>query len=328
MPAPNEQLILQEAAEWYARLRDDTADEAERQGWHEWLAANPDHARAWQRVERVVAPFDTASSTAALATDTLNRVRGAGRRRVLQALGLGGLAVGLGAVWREQPWREASQPQALAAPAWRTEIGQQRSLRLPDGSNLAINTASAVDVDFSASLRRIVLHRGEVLVTSAPDTTAPSRQLVVDTPQGRITALGTRFGVRNDDRKAEVVVFAGSVQVAPNNGAIQTVAAGHLSRFDRDAVYASTKPEPWRESWARGLLVADDAALGDFVAELRRYVPQPIRIDAGAARLRLVGVYPIASPARDVPAIFAAMSQALPVRVRAHPGGGWDISAA
>jgi transmembrane sensor len=329
MPAPNDPAILREAADWYARLRDDAAGEAERQGWRAWLAASPAHEQAWRCVEGVLAPFATAGSASALASDTLSRARGAGRRRALQLLGFGGMAVGLGALWRAQPWQQDAPLQAAApAPAWKTEIGQQRLLRLPDGSELHINTASAVDVDFNASLRRIVLHRGEVLLTTAPDATTPSRPLVVDTGHGRITAAGTRFGVRHEGRDTQVAVFAGAVQVERQGGDRRDVRAGQLCRFNPAAIDLSARPEPWRESWARGLLVADDVALGDFVAELRRYVPQDIRIDAAAAQLRLVAVYPIAAPARDVPAIFAALGQTLPVRVQTLPaGGGWDIRA-
>lgn len=327
MATTREQSILEEAAEWYARLQDDAADDTERRRWQDWLAADPEHAQAWQRVERIVAPFHTAGGAAALASGTLRKARGATRRRALQALGVGGLAVGLGLLLRARSRDDDAPVHAVAVPAWRTEIGQQRRLTLPDGTALAINTASAVDIEYGGPLRRIVLHAGEVLVTSAPDTVAPPRDLVVDTRHGRITALGTRFGVRGDAREAQVAVFSGAVRVAPQAGGPVDVAMGRLARVGASGVDVVAKVEPWRESWARGLLVADDAALGDFIAELGRYTPQPIRIDRAAAGLRLVGVYPIASPARDLPAILAALSQALPVRVAAAPEGGWLIRA-
>jgi len=324
-----EQLILEQAAEWYARLRDDAVSEAERRRWRDWLAADPAHAHAWQRVEQVLTPFQTAGGATLLASGTLHRARAVGRRRVLQALGLGGLAVGLGAIYRGWSSEEAAAPLALAPPAWRTEIGQQRRLTLPDGTGLAINTASAVDINFTTSLRRIVLHAGEVMVTSTPDTVAPARPLVVDTRHGRITALGTRFGVRGNEVDAQVAVFTGAVRIAPTGGVpAADVTAGRLSRFGGHGVDTVDRIEPWRESWTKGLLVADDAALGDFVQELRRYTSHDVKIDAAAASLRLVGVFPIAQPARDVPAIFSALGQALPVRVQMTQDGGWLIRTA
>jgi transmembrane sensor len=324
-----EQAILAQAADWYARLRDDAAGDIEHQRWRDWLDADPDHANAWRRVQQVLAPFQAAGGTAALSTGTLSRARSVGRRRVLQALGVGGLAVGVGALYRQWPTQEVAATQAAAPPAWRTEIGQQRRLTLPDGTGLALNTASAIDVDFGASLRRIVLHAGEVMVTSAPDTAAPARPLVVDTRHGRITAFSARFGVRGDEHDAQVAAFSGAVSVAPRGGvASGDVAAGHLARFGDHGLAISARIEPWRDSWTRGLLVADDDALGDFIAELRRYTPRGIAVDAAAARLRLVGVYPIATPARDVPAIVAALGHALPVRVAPTPDGGWFIRAA
>lgn len=325
-----EQSILAQAAEWYALLHDEKAGETERQGWRVWLAADPEHVQAWQRVESIVMPFQRAAGAPpGLANGTLAKAHGAGRRRAVRLLGFGGLAIGVGLLLREFPWRGAPGLQAAAAADWRTGVGERRLLTLADGTTLAINTASAVDVDFGRSLRRIVLHAGEVLVTSARDTMTPARPLVVDTRHGRITALGTRFDVRDAARETQVAVFAGAVRAAPKAGTARPVevAAGRLVRFTVDRVDMADKIDPWRESWVRGLLVADDALLGEFVDELGRYTRQSIRADAKASRLRLVGVYPINAPARDVPAILAALGQALPVQVDPAPDGGWTITA-
>jgi transmembrane sensor len=323
-----EQLILAQAAEWYALLRDEKAGEADRQGWRAWLAADPEHARAWQRVESVIAPFQRAGGAAALAAGTLAKAPGAGRRRAVRVLGFGGLAIGIGLLLREGLRRNDGALQTASPADWRTGVGEQRRLTLADGTTVAINTASAVEVDVGRSLRRIVLHAGEILVTSARDTLTPARPLVVDTRHGRITALGTRFDVRDAARDVQVAVFAGAVRVAPAGAGTRPVevAAGRLVRFTADRVNMADRIDPWRESWSRGLLVADDALLGEFVAELARYTSRPIRIDEAAARLRLVGVYPINAPARDVPAILAALGHALPVGVE-PASGGWAIRA-
>src|SRR5688572_17979841 len=50
-----------------------------------------------------------------------------------------------------------------------TRIGQQRTVRLDDGSELTLNTQSKVRVRFTAERRRIFLDRGEVMLAVAHD---------------------------------------------------------------------------------------------------------------------------------------------------------------
>lgn len=328
-----ERVVLEQAAEWFALLRDENAGDAAQRRWRDWLEADPEHARAWQRVERVGEPFQRAAGVSVATSETLAKARAAGRRRALGLLGLGGVAVGGGLlVARALPWLEAERSHDLARADWRTGVGERRQLKLPDGSALAINTASAVDIDFTHGLRRVLLRAGEIFVESMPDVQLPARSLVVDTRHGRLTALGTRFAVRSDARTSHVAVFDGAVRIALTARAELAVppvdvAAGRQARFSADGIEAVERADPWRESWSRGQFVADDASLADVVAELRRYTARPIGFDAAAARVRVVGVYPIAAPARDVPAILATLGQALPVQVRATPDGGWFIAA-
>src|SRR5690606_11580505 len=79
---------------------------------------------------------------------------------------------------------------------YRTATGEQRRSVLADGTQLQLNTASAVDVAYDANSRRLVLREGEILITTAPDPAG--RPFFVQTPQGIVQALGTRFSVRSD----------------------------------------------------------------------------------------------------------------------------------
>lgn len=325
-----EQIVLEQAAEWFAALRDENAADADWRRWREWLSADPEHARAWQRVEGIGLPFRQAAGAAASASETLAKARGAGRRRMLRVLSFGGFMVGGGLLLgRELPWRDWAGRVEMAGADWRTGVGERRRLTLPDGSSLAINTASAVDVDFSRALRRIVLHAGEVLIESAPDSVSPARALVVDTRHGRLLALGTRFAIRSGAQASHAAVFEGTVRVMPTDDATRflDVTAGHQASFSAGDIEAPSRADPWRESWSRGQIVADDMAIAEFAAELQRYTPQLIEVDAAVAALRLIGVYPIAAPARDVAAALAALEQALPVRARPTSEGGWRVTA-
>ncbi|MDZ7855855.1 FecR domain-containing protein [Sphaerotilus sp.] len=332
----NEPALLRAAAEWFALLHDEDASDADRARWREWLAADAAHARVWERVRAISQPFaDAAEAAPAQALrDTLTRAQDAGRRRALRLLSLGGLVAGVGLLARQAlPWPGWLHELAMARADHRTAAGEQRHLSLPDGTRLALNTATAVDVDFGRALRRIVLHDGEILVETAPDTQSPARALVVDTAFARLTALGTRFAVRGNAGGGHVAVFQGSVRVALSGGVSGVesgvdsleVPAGRQARFSADGITADGHADTAREAWSRGQLVADDVPLAAFVAELSRYTTVPITISPAAAPLRLVGVYPIANPGRDVPLVLAALESALPVRVQRTPAGGVHI---
>jgi transmembrane sensor len=315
---------LQQAAEWFAVLQAGAVSDADRRRWQSWLDGGPRQRAAWHRVESISGEFSGLSGVLGLAGVPARRVleRGAAtgnrRRSVLRALALvpvAGLTGWLAS--RHVPWHGW-------VAAHRTRTGERRELVLADGSRLWLNTDTALDIDFSASLRRIVLYKGEVLVTSGHDDAglaAPVRPLVVDVPQGRLTALGTRFAVRHEgDGAVRLAVFEGAVESRPNGGDSLTLVAGQQARLFADRVEPAEPVAGYGDDWTRGMLVADGMRLGDFIAELARYRPGYLGCAPEVADLRLVGAYPLADTGR----ILSALQATLPVRVR-QPLPWWTV---
>ena len=194
--------VIRAASEWFVRLGAEEAGAADEAAWRDWLAADARHRRAWARVEALGRQFGQVQARAGLAA--LERpASGAAAAKILSlAAGTGGLtAAGL-------PWR-----------AWTSDlsagIGQTRVATLDDGSLLTLNTGSAADVRFSDALRLIVLRQGELHIATYRDAMTPARPLAVDTPMGRVLALGTRYLVRLHDDRVRVVVNDGAVRIEP-----------------------------------------------------------------------------------------------------------------
>ncbi|MGJ7543869.1 FecR domain-containing protein [Variovorax sp. LT1R16] len=312
---------LQQAADWFAVLQAGSLSEAERLQWQRWLDTGPRQRAAWQRVEAVAGEFaGLAGLPARRALEGRGAAASARRRTALRALAVApvaGLVAWLGA--GPLPWRGW-------VAAHRTQTGERREIVLADGSRLWLNTATALDVDFSGSLRRIVLHQGEVLVTSGHDDTHASRPLVVDVPQARLRALGTRFAVRHaeDGDAVRLAVFDGTVEARPTAGGVpRTLAAGQQARVFADRVDAPVPVAPEEDAWTRGMLVADGMRLGDFIAELGRYRPGYLGCAPEVAGLRIVGAYPLA----DTERILAALQATLPVKVH-RPMPWWTVVGA
>ncbi len=303
-PSIIEFAVAQQAAEWFALLNADRVDETARSDWQQWLGARPEHAQAWARVEAIGQQFDSLS---AMPARQALKGAGRGRRRAIRMLAMASIGVSLGwAGSRSRPWQSWSADHGTA-------VGETRELLLADRTQVWLNTDTAVDVDYGPTLRRLVLRRGEVLVRTAADTVQPSRPWVVDTPQGRLRALGTHFSVRRLEDSTVVAVFEGAVEIRPASGAAPMVLpAGRQARFWDDRIEAAQPAELFRQAWARGVLVADDMRLGDFIAELSRHRPGHLGCDPAVADLRLVGAYPLA----DTDRVLAALEDTLPVSVQ------------
>jgi transmembrane sensor len=161
------------------------------------------------------------------------------------------------------------------------------------------------------------LRNGEILIETARDplasATVMSRPFIVNTEQGNIRAIGTRFVVRKDDGRSRVSVLQGAVELKPvhNASLIQRVDAGEQSGLIADGVDQKTELNANASLWARGILAVDDMRLDAFAAELSRYRSGVIRCDPAVAGLRITGAFQLA----DTDAALENVAQLLPVQV-------------
>ncbi|MEG1117644.1 MAG: FecR domain-containing protein, partial [Janthinobacterium sp.] len=202
---------------------------------------------------------------------------------------------------RRSPWRSWTAD-------YRTGINQRRVVTLDDGTQLTLNTSSAVNIVYDGAQRRIDLLAGEIFIATAKD--AVQRPFFVDTPRGKLQALGTRFTVRLHERYASAGVLEGAVAVLADDGAQRLVLRpGEGAHFDSTSCYRQALA-PYGGAWLDSMLVARDMRLADFLAELSRYSDHPLDCAPAVAGLRVSGSYPLA----DVDAIVDAVSASLQLR--------------
>ena len=303
LPRSPDAVTLEKAAAWYVDLRGTAADDPLRQAHARWLALDPTHRKAWERVERLRQVFDRLPEP--VDRDTLQRAR-ASRRQMLGKLGVllaTGASVSLA-------WHEREGIRALAA-SHRSGTGERREIMLADGGRVHMNTATALDVNYDAARRALRLYTGEILVTTARDRLA--RPFVVLTRHGNLRALGTRFLVRSDTESTLVQVLEHAVEIHPADGGdVLRVEAGQQVRFTvaggDDPRALETRPD----AWTSGLLVVDNWRLERLVDELARYHRGYLGCDPAVAGLMLSGAFQL----DDIPGILENLSATLPVRVR------------
>lgn len=298
--------VLQQAAHWYARLGAIEADGSTQHAWQQWYTADATHRQAWAAVERISQRMQPLQGEADSSAQALLLARGnLGRRKALGTLGMGSALLLLGAtVWRT-PLQETL---AVWRAGQRTHIGEVRALALADGSQVWLNSATALNVDYRADLRLLRLLQGEILIQTAADT----RPFIVSTGEGRLRALGTRFSVCAAEGQTELSVFEGAVQASTDFAAPRVFQSGQQIHFDHRAWGALTAASPGRESWSRGVLLADNLRLGDFVAELRRYRHGYLGVAPQIADIKVVGAYPLDKP--DL--ALEMLASALPIRIQ------------
>ncbi|MES2821105.1 MAG: FecR domain-containing protein [Pseudomonadota bacterium] len=291
---------LEQAAHWFAVLQDDELSGAERDGWQRWIATSEQNRRAWARVEQIDRQFRGLPATAAR-----NALQPGGQSRRQLFKGLAGLALAAPLGW--STWNLL--PAGLGRADLRSAVGEVRESRLPDGGRLWLNTASAVQLDYSPTQRRVRLLAGEIHIQTAAD----ARPFSVQTPAGDAMPLGTRFSVRLEADATRVAVSAGRVAVVPRLQASgrQVIETGQALRFDARQVTRAQPRAEGEAAWRTGMLVADNLPLGDFLDELARYRHGVIRYDPQAARLPLLGAYPLG----DTDRILDALADTLPVTV-------------
>lgn len=310
--------VLEQAAEWYARLRDGHASGRERTDWQAWIQADEMHKQAWRYVEdigRSFAPLQGQADTRQ-AVDSLHRVnhRLLARRRSLA--GLAALAAGSSLLgwWA---WRERWLPNGVLTLSadHRSGLGEQREITLADGTQLWLNTDSAVNLYYSQAERRIALLAGEIFIATAPD----ARPFIVETSQGWLQPLGTRFNVHQDHELTQVAVYEGAVEIRPAQGReAVVVAAGRQASFSREAILPVAQADPARLAWTQGTLVADNIPLREVVRELRRYRKGHLGLQDEIADLLVYGHFPL----QDTDRALRMLTSVLPVRV-AQPWPWW-----
>lgn len=308
--------VAREAAQRLMQLHSGDATPADWQALERWRTEDPAHEAAWQRAERVNQKLGLIPRRlgAPVLRQASQQASSADRRAMVKTLSL--LIVAAPSAWvayRHAPW------QAWAADE-RTATGEQRTIALPDGSELTLNTASAIDVVFDAALRRVVLRTGEILVQTARDpalaATGAARPFIVQSSEGHMRAIGTRFIVRQQKGQSRVAVLEGAVELRPKLAPEEAVimAAGHQTRLTATAIGPLQTLDPQAGIWAQGTLYADRMPLGDFCAELSRYRPGLLRCDPAVTHLHVSGAFQL----RNTDDILDMLQETLPVRVAAR----------
>ncbi|AHL34224.1 membrane protein [Pseudomonas brassicacearum] len=307
--------ILNEAADWLMRLSEGSVNDAERQAWEHWRNSSPAHQQAWARAELLLSKLQ--GLPPALAMPSLDRPSNPERRaamgKLAALLALAPLAWGS---WKLNDWQQWTAD-------YRAPVGERRDLTLTDGTRVTLNTDTAIDVYFDQRQRLLLLRRGEILVQTAPDPSPITRPFMVETSEGRMQALGTRFSVREETGHTRLAVLEGAVSIQLKGTPGKVVEAGQSSGFSAFAVDGLKPVDKSVLAWTQGMLMADNMRLADFVSELARYRNGILRCDPAIADLRISGAFPL----NDTRLTLNMLARTYAININSRLGDYWIMLA-
>ncbi|WLH35835.1 FecR family protein [Pseudomonas sp. FP2196] len=308
--APRQDVVKQ-AIHWLLRLRNNHGNSRLNRQCEQWRAEHYEHELAWQRVQSLQAELSNnlrAVPGAQVAFNTLeNSAQGLGRRQALKLLS-GALLMG-SAAWLAKDtsaWQQWSADYATAT-------GERRGIQLPDGTRIELNTASAVDLAYTAQQRLIKLTRGEIIVTcgGADEETSSDRPLQIHSRHAVYEPQNARFILRQDSDCMRLSVTSGRVAIRSGDTSIEAI-AGQSYLIDHYQVRRAPPLDMDLGAWADGLIVTRNMRLGDFLREVGRYRQGFLNCASDVADLRLSGVFRL----EDTDKLLAILPQTLPVQLR------------
>jgi transmembrane sensor len=205
-----------------------------------------------------------------------------------------------------------------APDVYMTGIGERRTVALSDGSNIALDSDTEVEVRYLKNARELTLDRGRARFDVAHDIARP---FSVTAGNETVVAVGTSFDVEKIGSKVlvtlihgRIVVKIGQATTLPARG-IQRPAVSLMAGQELVAtadIRPSVKPADLEvaKAWEGGRLVFNGDTLGEAVARVNRYTHQPIEVDASIASIRIIGAF----NAGDVSSFVNAVTSYFPVQ--------------
>lgn len=308
---------INEACAWFAEFRSEDVDGKTRECFMEWLRISPTHIRAYLEIAGAYAELGPAEVKALLDVEALI----ASARAEPLFIELPSVPTSLRPRSRSAPrvWSLAASVfviavavglwQYSARDTYRTQIGEQRSFTLTDGSRIDLNARSRIRIRMSESDRRIDLLDGQAMFHVAKDANRP---FIVRADEATVRAVGTAFDINFGARATTVTVVEGVVAVSAPLTQPEKRAEAHGSRLptptfvsagEQVKVSGSTTTSPQAvnvaavTAWTAHKLLFEGTPLLDVVEQFNRYNKRQIVIDDRTLeRFQVSGYYPTTDP--------------------------------
>lgn len=299
--------IVDAALDWFMRIGDGGLNADEQAEFESWKQQDPKHLAAFQRLDGMSRSSSLAKAGAEMARE----------ERALRPVVVDQPAAS------RQHWGRYLVPLAAVLVLaialyptlrlsllsdYRTAVGEQRVVSLPDGSSMTLNSGSAVALDFDNGRRSVSLLQGEAYFDVVHDAEHP---FVVNGALSQTQVFGTAFAVQDGAEADRVVLQRGSVQVALLEApySMQMLEPGEAVHAARSGI---SSPKQVNVSdmlaWLNGRVVFENALFSEALETLERYHSGLVFVvDDRYEGARISGDFSVEDPATAVATLAAAV---------------------
>lgn len=294
----DETTLRQEAIAWVIRLHNSRMAPEDRQAFETWKAKSTTHVRVFQKVSAIWGDRDlheAATLRAQEPSSIIHQPSTTSRRWLRHAVALAACTVLITiAIAQYDPltWLQAD---------YRTAIGEQQTITLPDGSTVILNTQTAIATSFDQTARHVRLLKGEASFNVQPDLHRP---FVVESQQTTTRAVGTEFMVRTQEDHEQVTVLEGTVEVSSlhDHDSPVLVSAGSRIQVEHGRLGRTFSVDlPTVSAWLNKRLIVNGVPLEQVIDEVRRYYPGTIVLWNEPLRdMHVTGTYNLEDPSKSL----------------------------
>lgn len=336
----------EQAVAWFLRVRSEAARVEDLPELRRWIESDPHNALAYRQVAAAwgtVGTYASAAPIVAARRDALQDSQVRTRAHPLRSWVLAACAacMCIAAGWW---WLTATR-----STLYSTDVGEQRTLHLSDGSVIALDAQSTARVRYTQKERLVTLERGQARFNVAKDALRPFR---VHARGQTVTALGTQFDVELVSHTVLVTLIEGHVAVAgvpansssepakeavnspasappAMNGDRQFSALAHLHARPGERIVELTPGQALHvhddgradflahvdlahaTGWQTGKMFFDNEPLVNVVERMDRYTRQQVHVDPSIAGINVSGIF----SAGDTAAFIDAVTAYFPIEV-------------
>lgn len=324
------QSIVEQAIAWHLEVSAPPISASVQKKFEAWLAQDILHSKAYQRIERLLQPVGNINIKAA--NNSIISVLKT-ERKLRKPQNVRGIAIGITLFFSICFGLQMQSAKIMLADN-KAAIGEIKTLDLPDGSRLTMNTNSALDVQFDKHRRIIKLYKGEVFVEVSKDATRP---FLVVTEHADARALGTQFNIKIKSESTIVAVVESKVE-ACNTPSYINVKTLNINQKNCVKLYPSQSVDISNQSlgqvqaidiyaissWLTGSVVIDNQPLPEVLMELQRYsAAEIVFTPAKLNHINVSGVLPL----NNIPHALAILAGQFNLQVNQADSNHIKVSA-
>lgn len=321
---PGGENAREEATRWWGRMHGPHAEES-RAEFERWRAAEPRNAAEYAALERTWTLAEGLGTTAVGRDRSLKPQPRPLAWATAPRLALAAAAMIVIALFVTlQPGRNPNL--SLVAVAHATSIGEIRTVKLPDGSSVTLDTDTRVEVAFDDKVRKVKVQRGRARFDVRPE---PARAFLVEAGGNLVSAPEAHFDVQTAPAGLSVVSLQGALEVRRQTEGLN--ARAELRIQPGQAVRFAAGGEPLApagpagkgsDQWVSGMLVFHGAPLSAVLEETNRYASPGIALgEPSLGAIQVTGAF------RPLPVdqLAASLAAALKLRVRRDATGNLTL---